>query len=134
MLSAAERAVPLPFHGVAFTVLGPPRAKARPATFIEGGKVRRYKDDKTANYEKLVGLSFLARRPRGWTLEGEFELSIVVHLKDRQHQPDISNVLKAIEDGGNRLIWHDDRQLVRVEGRLVFGAPVPKVDVTVTRL
>lgn len=34
---------------------------------------------------------------------------------------DISNVLKAIEDAGNHIVWQDDRQVRRVEMEMVKG-------------
>jgi crossover junction endodeoxyribonuclease RusA len=130
MLSAAERTVPLAFHGVMFDVAGVVVPKGRPRL----GKGHVYTPEKTRAYEQLVAMSFLRARPRGWTKVGDFDVTLHVHLTSRRSQPDVDNCIKSVLDGMNGIAYADDGQVVSVAARLVFGAATPLVRVTVTRL
>lgn len=37
----------------------------------------------------------------------------------RANEPDVSNVLKAVEDAGNAFLWIDDRQIKAIRAELV---------------
>lgn len=51
-----------------------------------------------------------------------YEQSAVVRIEalprvDRAARADCTNILKAIEDGMNKIAWHDDRQVVELDVR-----------------
>lgn len=115
-----------------FTVPGVPVAKGRARSFIRAGHVAHYTPDQTARYENLVKLA--ARQAMGtWEpMQGAVELVLLLHMpvpaswsqKRRAAalsgqvrpttKPDCSNVLKAVEDAMNGVVFVDDKQIADV--------------------
>lgn len=120
---------PLTAPNIAFFVVpGVPVAKGRARSFVRNGHVAHYTPEKTANYENLVKLA-AQRAMRGrQPFAGACELELVLFMpvptswsnKKRNaalagdirpmSKPDCSNVLKAIEDAMNGVVWIDDKQ------------------------
>ncbi|MFP3756807.1 RusA family crossover junction endodeoxyribonuclease [Cupriavidus sp. SIMBA_020] len=119
-----------PLRRVVFAIPGQPVAKGRPKFARQGGFVRTYTPEKTATYENLVKLfatQAMSGRP---PIEGPVELWLDINLqiptswsKKRQREaaaglvaatkkPDADNVLKAVKDGMNGIVWLDDAQAV----------------------
>lgn len=129
---------------IQFEVPGPPRGKgvARKSTGkrVDGTTfTRMHPHAPTVAYESLVKkLAFDAMQGQPPT-EGPVSLSVLMVFpiaagwsKRRQQaamqgmekptrKPDCSNVLKAIEDGCNGVVFKDDAQVVRVTMRKKFG-------------
>ena len=121
---------------VAFIIPGPPVGKGRPR--MAAG--RMYTPAKTANYEGLVAHEAavaMAGRP---LLEGACSCSIQIVLpipaswsKKKQAaalageiyptvKPDVDNVIKAIFDGMNGVVWKDDVQACDGQQTKRYGA------------
>lgn len=119
-----------PLRRVVFAIPGQPVAKGRPKFARQGSFVRTYTPEKTATYENLVKLfatQAMSGRP---PIEGPVELWLDINLqipaswsKKRQREaaaglvaatkkPDADNVLKAVKDGMNGIVWLDDAQAV----------------------
>ncbi|MDF3936678.1 RusA family crossover junction endodeoxyribonuclease [Pseudomonas citronellolis] len=120
---------------VSFTVPGEPVGKGRPKTSarVSGGKVftRHYTPEKTVNYEAVIALHAGMAMARRALLEGPVlvEMDIALSIpqsmsKKRKTQalagqlyptkkPDMDNVIKAIYDGLNGVVWKDDVQVVK---------------------
>lgn len=119
-----------PLRRVVFAIPGQPVAKSRPQFARQGSFVRTYTPEKTATYENLVKLfatQAMSGRP---PIEGPVELWLDINLqipaswsKKRQREaaaglvaatkkPDADNVLKAVKDGMNGIVWLDDAQAV----------------------
>lgn len=132
---------------IAFTVPGLPRGKARPRL----GYKRIYTPATTVRYEQTVALmarQALAGRP---LLQGALQVQLEIRLPvpaswPRQRRtdaltgrsyptgkPDIDNVAKALLDGLNRVLWHDDAQVVTLQASKCYAAE-PGVRVTVRSL
>ncbi|MNN32943.1 Endodeoxyribonuclease RusA [compost metagenome] len=113
--------------------------------------MRTYTPEKTASYENLVKLAAqdaMSGRP---PFEGPVELTLDIRLqipaswsKKRQQlaeagqvaatkKPDADNVLKAVKDGMNGIVWIDDAQAVEYRISKRYGA-TPGVRVIVEQL
>lgn len=153
MTTAAPRVL------VSFSVPGEPVAKgrARSMPVMRGGKpvigaggrpiVAHHTPDKTQRYENLVKLA--AEQAMCGRLPAEGALRLTVHAvftipsswsqrKQRaavgayvKKRPDLDNVVKAIKDGCNGVVWRDDCQVADLGGsRKVYGER-PRVDIQV---
>lgn len=119
-----------PLRRVVFAIPGQPVAKGRPKFARQGSFVRTYTPEKTATYENLVKLAATQAMSGRPPIEGPVELWLDINLqiptswsKKRQRdaaaglvaatkKPDADNVLKAVKDGMNGIVWLDDAQAV----------------------
>ncbi|WP_429555127.1 RusA family crossover junction endodeoxyribonuclease [Paraburkholderia sp. MM5477-R1] len=115
---------------VEFTVPGAPVAKGRPRFARQGAHVRTFTPEKTERYENLVKLA--ARQGMGTREPFAGPVRLVVHIalpipaswsQKRQREaadgligatkkPDADNVVKALKDGMNGVVYGDDGQVV----------------------
>ena len=131
-----------------FIVPGIPVPKGRPRLTTINGSARAYTPKKTKDYESIVAMSATDAMqgaepmdkplmahiniylpiPASWSKKKrELALSYdVIHTK----KPDVDNVLKAILDGMNGIVFVDD---ARVVGMYVFKhySDTPRVDVEI---
>ena len=117
---------------VTFTVPGQPVAKGRPKFARQAGFVRAYTPEKTVAYETLVKLAAGEAMAGDPPMQGPLSLMLRLYLaipksttkRDRAaivagyflptKKPDIDNVLKAVTDAMNGIVYEDDAQLVTV--------------------
>lgn len=133
---------------ITFTVPGDPQGKGR-ARFGNG---RTYTPEKTVSYEGLIALAAqtaMAGRP---LMEGPLRVSLwatlsipksapakrrAAMLADQiqpTKKPDFDNILKAIGDACNQVVFHDDSQITRMgESGKRYGA-VPGLTVTIEEI
>ena len=50
-------------------------------------------------------------------------------FRSTRHRVDGSNLQKAVDDGFNRVVWHDDSQVVEWHGTLGFDKDNPRTEV-----
>lgn len=134
--------VPLPHRPgyVEFFVPGKPVAKQRARVTNRAGFARAYTPKETVNYESMV--AFYASRammgreafqkPVCLTIEVRVLPSKSMSLKRRSEalngsvaptkKPDLSNILKSIEDGMNKVTYEDDSQIVSIMATKVYDA------------
>jgi len=132
------------FH-VTFKVDGQPRGKGRPRFARRGAFVSTYTDAKTVAYEdtvrqaaqKSMGLS----EPLKTALDAFIYISFAVPLsysKKRKEaclnglerhtkKPDIDNVVKAVLDGCDKVIFENDCQIVNLYVTKKYGEPCVEV-------
>lgn len=141
-------------HGVTFRIPGEPVAKGRPRATIRGGKPATYTPQKTQTWEARAA-QHMAEAMRGALqtkpFAGAVEMTVVAvwlcpktdHRKraptPRRRRPqgaDADNVLKAVCDAGNGVLYVDDRQVVRatVEKWTAAQDEAPYVEVTIREL
>ena len=130
-----------------FEVPGEARGKGRPRFRRVGNYVQTYTPDETVSYENLVRLSykekygdyiFPADVPLCMTLSIYLPIPKSVSNKKREQmingelmplkKPDSSNVLKAIEDGLNKVAYADDTQIILTTVQRMYGER-PRVSV-----
>jgi len=114
---------------IQLTIPGEPIGKARPR-MTRNGIV--YTPKKTLNYETLIKELFIIKYPDFQPLEGPVRMSLSAWLKIPKtskkkteamengeirptKKPDMSNILKSVEDALNNLAYRDDKQIVEVE-------------------
>ncbi|GLO24232.1 RusA family crossover junction endodeoxyribonuclease [Pseudomonas putida] len=136
---------------VQFLVPGEPVGKGRPRIGRVGGHARMFTPQKTASYEGLIAMAGTEAMAGRTLLEGAVmvEMRIVLAIpqsmsKKRKAQaiagelfptkkPDMDNVIKAIYDGLNGVVWKDDVQVVDAFVRKRYGE-VPGVHVRIVPL
>jgi Holliday junction resolvase RusA-like endonuclease len=136
---------------VSLTIPGEPVAKGRARAFVRGGKVGHYTPNKTAVYEKTVAkissvamggqpqidgacslrISFFMPIPKSWSLKKQL-LAIAGEIKPTS-KPDLDNLIKAVKDGINGVVWRDDSQVVELVAVKKYDQN-PRVEVEVVEL
>lgn len=135
---------------IKFTVPGAPVGKGRPKVSTRGGKfAKMYTPEKTANYETMVALAAQQAMVGRTLLSGPVEVQMAILLpipaswsKKKQaaaiagqvyptKKPDADNVVKAIFDGINGVVWNDDVQACDIVVRKRY-AETPGVEVLVS--
>ncbi|UUM20948.1 RusA family crossover junction endodeoxyribonuclease [Mycoavidus sp. SF9855] len=130
-----------------FTIPGAPVAKGRARSFLRQGRIAHYTPQKTAQYENLVQLvaqqamgkatpitcavtlnirAFLSI-PTSWSRKKQLAAAVgeIVPTK----RPDLDNLIKAIKDGANAVIWIDNSQVIDIYASKRYGAPRVEVEI-----
>ena len=92
---------------VRFTIPGKPQGKERPR-LSKGGLV--YTPRATKRYERAMAWAALGARPLSWALTGHFRVEVVCYFPDNRRR-DGDNVLKAVLDGMQGVLYDDDSQV-----------------------
>jgi Holliday junction resolvase RusA-like endonuclease len=124
---------------VQFKVPGQPVAKGRPRISTRGGFARAYTPQKTVAYEGLIAMAGQDAFEGSALIEGPIYLVVTATFqipaswsKKRKAQlatgpawhtskPDGDNILKAVGDGLNGVIWKDDSQIVQSKMIKIYG-------------
>lgn len=139
------------FRPVVFTVPGEPQGKGRPRIGRGGKRARMFTPAKTVAYEGLVALAAQEAMQGREMITGPVlvELHIAVSVpaswsKQRKAlalegriypatKPDKDNVIKALYDGMNGIVWKDDVQAVDGQQRKRYSE-TPGVHVRIVPL
>lgn len=131
-----------------FIVYGAPQGKGRARVGRIGSNVRMFTPAKTLAYEGLIAHCGAAAMDGRALLEGPVELRLLIDVaipaswsKKKQAQamagellpttkPDVDNIVKAIGDGLNGVVWRDDSQVSDVIARKRY-AEKPQVRVQI---
>ena len=115
---------------VQFTIPGKPVGKARARIVRRNGKVIAYTPAKTATWSE--GASWEARAAMLYRppLQGPLVVDIWAvfepprsnrHRNDHIVKPDLDNIIKAVCDSCNGIVWNDDSQIVKIVARKSYG-------------
>lgn len=128
---------------------GEPCAKGRPRFSKKTGHA--YTPQKTVSWEGRAQAVMMAAVKGGKPLEGPLALKILAvftcpKTDHRKREPrkrrwhtknkDLDNIIKAVADAGNGVLWLDDRQVCHVIANKWIGAQgeAPRVEFTVLQL
>ena len=121
-----------------FEIIGEPQGKGRPRFSTRGGFVKTYTPEKTASYENFVKLCYL-NKYKGQKLDGEIIAEIIAYFsipksfskKKRLEaiegkikptkKPDTDNIAKTILDSLNGIAFEDDKQVVALLVKKLYG-------------
>lgn len=133
---------------IMFTIYGEPVPKGRPRFSTRGKFPVAYTPEKTKNYESDVGMMAKAAMGASNPLEGALEAFIYVTfpvpasyskkrteaclIDSEKHtkKPDLDNIVKAVLDGMDKIVFENDSQITSIHATKVYGE-VPKVEVIV---
>ena len=137
-------------NAIVFEVEGVPISQPRQMIDCRGKRPRTYlpDDHPIHSYKEAVALKAKEALPSRWDLTGPFEawlLFVMPRLKKHKSGPmflapdlseDIDNLEKAVWDALNKVVWLDDRQVVRVSKQraVVESGKKPKLVVGARRL
>ena len=125
---------------IAFTIPGEPQGKGRPRVGKIGGHARMFTPAKTAAYEGLIAhaaqqamagaapvecacavqVSITVSVPASWSKRKQAAALAGQLLPTKK--PDADNVVKAVFDGMNGVVWCDDVQAVDLAVRKRYGS------------
>jgi Holliday junction resolvase RusA-like endonuclease len=129
-----------------FWIPGDPVPKARARVTMRGGKPRAYTPIQTKKYEELAGgiaaqimgsaeplktpvrllIEFGIGIPRSWSQKRRD--AAIAGLYVPTVKPDLTNLVKSIEDGMNGIVYRDDSQIVyMVVAKYYASTPGAKV-------
>lgn len=113
-------------------VHGDPVPCARPRRSRNGGV---YMPDKAAAYQRAVAtVVMLAARKECWVRVAKgVRVALHVRVFRRADRGDLSNFVKAVEDGINDAgnVWHDDRYVGVIVAAMYVDAQRPRVELSV---
>ena len=95
-----------------FEIPGPPVPKGRPRVTRRG----TFTPQKTKDYEKAVGEAAMVavkeqRLSHGWPIDAAYEVSCEFWFTKRP-ACDGDNILKAVQDGLEKVLYENDKQVV----------------------
>ena len=126
--------------GVSFTVPGEPQGKGRPRVGKIGGHARMFTPAKTVAYEGLIAHAAQQAMAGAVPMDCACQVQMIITVsvpaswsKKKQaaaiagqvmptKKPDTDNVVKAVFDGMNGVVWRDDVQAVDLFVRKRYGA------------
>jgi Holliday junction resolvase RusA-like endonuclease len=118
---------------VTFRVTGQPLPKQRARVFEDArGKRRAVTPDRTKDWEQWIGwYAVYEMHQRGLApLTGDVRMTCEFERHGRQ-RADLDNLIKAVSDALNGIVWQDDTQVVGIVARVVYGVAEPGVSVRV---
>ncbi len=131
---------------------GNPVPQGRPRACIRGKHASVYEDAKSKDWKKTIAVhamvwlddyldNFLPHGRRWTLIDTAIKLQVVfnilrpksVSVKKRPEpitRPDLDNLVKAVKDALNGVLWRDDSQIIELEAKKVYHDP-PGVDITI---
>lgn len=96
-----------------------PKSKARPRMSTKGGKFRTYTPKTTLDYEEYIRELFKANNPNLYVDDlSAYGVSAVFYCSTNAKK-DVDNMLKAVVDSLNGVVWDDDNQVTEMSARKV---------------
>jgi Holliday junction resolvase RusA-like endonuclease len=134
-----------------FVVPGAPVAKGRARSFFTGKMVRHYTPEKTVKYENWVKQHAAQAMKQKPIFDAPCCLDVVLYMpipsswsnKKRLDadskkilpatKPDCSNIIKAIEDALNEVVWTDDKLICDLKVKKFYSS-YPRAEILVSAI
>lgn len=124
-----------------FVIEGEPVGKERARVFSKANAsgtvvTRAVTPEKTRAYEakvKTIAKIAVNQNRWAWSKDDVFTIIVRVFTTHRKRHPDLSNVVKALEDACNSILWGDDRDVLDMGAVLRQDAARPRVEMEVRR-
>ena len=125
--------------GIKIRVPGDPVPKGRPRATAIGGQARMYTPAATRAYEQRVAVAAREATAKAPPMDGALSVSIEITMpipaswtKAKRAdalagmvmptgRPDLDNLIKALTDACNGIVWRDDAQIVRLMAEKRYG-------------
>jgi len=135
---------------IKFTIVGEPHGKGRPRFTVRHGFSMAYTDEKTRTAESNFLAQALPYKPEK-PLENPLKMKIkafcsipTTYSKKKRlkclcamlrpaKKPDLSNILKIIEDSLNTVFFQDDKQIVSLEMEKYYDE-VPRTEIEIEEI
>lgn len=108
---------------------GEPKPKGRPRMNTRTGKA--YTPAKTRAYEEFAAYTFRLAMQGSEPIEGDVSMTLEFYRKDNV-RADIDNMIKAVADSANGIVYDDDKQIVSLQARVVYGSATPGTRVRIS--
>jgi Holliday junction resolvase RusA-like endonuclease len=119
---------------IQFTVPGKAQGKARARTFYNPkmGKMMSVTPEQTVNYENLIKISYIQAVEKGYKptekpvtveIEAIYRKVKTNKMEEPMLKPDVDNIAKVVLDALNGLAYIDDKQVISLVVRKVWGEP-----------
>ena len=119
---------------IKFFVAGQPLPKARPRVFeMRSGKRRAITPGTTRDWSALIGWTCRNHLYSGDLFRGAVALSCSFARKGKR-RADLDNMVKAVMDGLNGVIWVDDSQVTQLTASVIYSQSAPGVWITIEYL
>ncbi|PGY99991.1 RusA family crossover junction endodeoxyribonuclease [Bacillus thuringiensis] len=135
---------------IQFTIMAEPVAQGRPRASTVHGKVRMYDPKKSRDFKRYVS-AIAAKFAPASLLEGPLQLEVKVYKPSLKSfskkkalaaeegllrpttKPDVDNYVKGVKDALNKVIWHDDSQVVDLKVSKWYSEK-PRVEVFIKEI
>lgn len=120
-----------------FIIKGEPVPKGRPKLTSFGGHARAYTPAKTREAEQNIRAQIVQQLPKGFMpMQGAIAMRAVFVLTKPKSvkriypsvKPDADNLLKALLDAMNTVVFRDDAQIVHITATKEYGNPETIID------
>lgn len=123
-------------------IFGEPVAQGRPKAFRRGNHIGMYDPKKSSTWKDSIKMQAIAQKAQMLSgalyMQTTFYLArpkslpkkVVYHVK----KPDVSNLIKAVEDALKGICYHDDSQIVKSVIQKEYNSLRPGVIITLSEL
>jgi Holliday junction resolvase RusA-like endonuclease len=124
---------------VQFRIPGNPVPKGRARAFLRGNHIAHYTPDKTRAWESVARMAASEAMQERTPMQGPVVLWVAATFappaswpKWRQQllaedglahttKPDLDNLVKAVKDACNGIVWKDDSQVIQIRASKLYG-------------
>ena len=113
-----------------FTIWGRAVPKGRPRGVLIKGRVRHLTPKRTREYERRVRevAAEAVEQEAGWSMSERYVVSVCFMFDDKRKR-DLDNLLKAVTDAMNGIVYDDDSQIDELRVKRLPGTPAAHVAV-----